>query len=145
MATTGVEYLGQGEALNDTLTSASSGQTADTVRTMARKIITQLVDDLDGTVLEAGEGETVLFSLDGTAYEIDMSSANATILRDTFARYTEAGRRVSAAQSKAQARTARSTRGETAAIREWAASNSYPVSSRGRIPENVVAAYRAAN
>ena len=38
---------------------------------MARKIVHQLVDDLDGTVLEVGSGETILFSLDGTAYEID--------------------------------------------------------------------------
>ena len=44
---------------------------------MARRIVHQLVDDLDGTVLEVGEGETVLFSLDGVAYEIDLTDDNA--------------------------------------------------------------------
>lgn len=112
---------------------------------MARKIITQLVDDIDGTTLEAEDGETMLFSLDGTAYEIDLSSANATTLRDALAPYVKAGRRVSSSQSRVQSRPARATRGETSAIREWASSNGYTVSSRGRIPENVVAAYRAAN
>ena len=37
------------------------------VTCMARRIVHQLVDDLDGTILEVGEGETVLFSLDGVA------------------------------------------------------------------------------
>ena len=45
---------------------------------MARRIVHQLVDDLDGTILEIGEGETVLFSLDGVAYEIDLTDSNAT-------------------------------------------------------------------
>lgn len=115
---------------------------------MARKIITQLVDDLDGSVLEVGEGETVLFSLDGTACEIDLSSANAATLRETFATYVNAGRRASSSRAAAPARQSRSTRSrssETAAIREWAAVNGHTVSSRGRIPETVVAAYRAAN
>ena len=47
--------------------------TADTVIDMARKIIHLLVDDLDGEVLESGDGESVMFSLDGTSYEIDLS------------------------------------------------------------------------
>lgn len=42
---------------------------------MARRIVHQLVDDLDGTVLAPREGETVLFSIDGTAYEIDLTDA----------------------------------------------------------------------
>jgi hypothetical protein len=112
---------------------------------VARKIITQLVDDIDATALDAGEGETVLFSLDGVSYEIDLSNANAVALREALSTYVQAGRRVSASQSRPQTRAARSNRGETAAIREWAAANGYAVSSRGRIPETVVAAYRAAN
>ncbi len=36
---------------------------------MARKIVHQLIDDLDGTLIDVGSGETVLFSLDGVAYE----------------------------------------------------------------------------
>ena len=48
---------------------------------MARRIVHQLVDDVDGTVLEVGEGETVLFSLDGVAYEIDVSDENGICTR----------------------------------------------------------------
>ena len=60
---------------------------------MARRIVHQLVDDLDGSVLEVGEGETVLFSLDGTAYEIDLTDANAAALREILAPYVDAARR----------------------------------------------------
>ena len=45
---------------------------------MAQKVNIVLVDDLDGT--EATE--TVTFGLDGVSYEIDLSAANATRLRD---------------------------------------------------------------
>ena len=66
---------------------------------MARRIVHQLVDDLDGSVLEVGEGETVLFSLDGTAYEIDLTDANAAALREILAPYVDAARRVSGGRS----------------------------------------------
>jgi hypothetical protein len=117
---------------------------------MAKKIIHQLVDDIDGSLLEVGEGETVLFSLDGIAYEIDLSSTNAGALRDAFAPYVDSGRRITAGRTAPAAapRRPRSRRGaanENAAIREWAESNGYAVATRGRIPENIVAAYHAAN
>ena len=63
---------------------------------MARRIVHQLVDDIDGTVLEVGSGETVLFSLDGVAYEIDLSHDNAAALRDTLATYVGHARRLGA-------------------------------------------------
>jgi hypothetical protein len=37
---------------------------------MAQKVITTLVDDLDGTEIKEGKGETILFVLDGNGYEI---------------------------------------------------------------------------
>lgn len=40
---------------------------ADMFGGMARKIVHQLVDDIDGEVLEVGSGEAVTFSLNGTA------------------------------------------------------------------------------
>ncbi len=62
---------------------------------MARRIVHQLVDDLDGTILEVGEGETVLFSLDGVAYEIDLTDDNAAALRAAVAPYVAAARSIS--------------------------------------------------
>ncbi len=69
---------------------------------MARRIVHQLVDDLDGSVLEVGQGETVLFSLDGVAYEIDLTDDNASALRASLAPYLAAARSIS---SRASART----------------------------------------
>ncbi len=48
---------------------------------MARKVVTTLVDDIDGTQIEEGQGETVPFALDGVNYEIDLSDDNAAKLR----------------------------------------------------------------
>lgn len=115
---------------------------------MARRIVHQLVDDLDDSVLEVGEGETVLFSLDGIAYEIDLSDANAAALRDAMAPYVSAARRISSARSAAPARSrARSTSSsrDLTAIREWAKANGHQVSERGRVAASVIDAYDAAH
>jgi len=58
---------------------------------MAQKVIVSLVDDLDGKKAD----ETVDFTLDGTSYQIDLSSKNATKLRGAFTSYIEAARRPS--------------------------------------------------
>ncbi|MBN9224118.1 MAG: hypothetical protein ABS63_03660 [Microbacterium sp. SCN 70-27] len=118
---------------------------------MARRIVHQLVDDLDGTVLEVGSGETVLFSLDGTAYEIDLTDAHAAALRDTLAPYVAAGRSVSARPARGSASGSSSRTQKRAGqrdytpVREWAARNGYTVSERGRVPASVLEAYDAAH
>ncbi|MGN8026567.1 histone-like nucleoid-structuring protein Lsr2 [Microbacterium sp. 22242] len=114
---------------------------------MARKIVHQLVDDIDGTVLEVGEGETVHFSLDGSAFEIDLTGAHAAELREALAPYVSAGRRTQRTGNGRPAASAkRANRNpETASIRAWAGENGYKLSERGRIPAEVIDAYRAAN
>jgi hypothetical protein len=116
---------------------------------MARRIVHQLVDDLDGTVLEVGEGETVLFSLDGVAYEIDVTDGNAAALRETLAPYIAAGRSISSARATSTAPSGRKRRRtgqqDYSAIREWAKANGYQVSERGRVPASVLEAYDAAH
>ena len=58
---------------------------------MAKETITRLIDDLDG-----GEAaETVTFGLDGHSYEIDLSTKNATKLRNALAAFVENGSRTS--------------------------------------------------
>ncbi|WP_142392668.1 Lsr2 family protein [Mycobacterium sp. 3519A] len=44
---------------------------------MAERMVRQLVDDLDGTAIDDGSGERVVFSVRGATYQIDLSSANA--------------------------------------------------------------------
>ena len=130
---------------------------------MARRIVHQLVDDLDGTVLEIGEGETVLFSLDGTAYEIDLTDENAALLRGALAPYIAAARSISARSGQAATRgrgvggaagnaggggarkQKRAGQRDYAPVREWAALNGYTLSERGRVPAAVLEAYDAAH
>ncbi|MGM7668323.1 histone-like nucleoid-structuring protein Lsr2 [Microbacterium sp. A93] len=112
---------------------------------MARRIVHQLVDDIDGTILGIGEGETVLFSLNSTAYEIDLTSENADALREALEPYISAARRASAPTSRGTGRKRTAASPETAVIREWANAHGHSVSERGRIPQAVVEAYRAAH
>ena len=69
-----------------------------------KKQITQLVDDLDGSVIEQG-GETIRFSLEGRSYEIDLSAANAERMRDAFAPYIRAGRGVGGSSRSGRSRS----------------------------------------
>ena len=115
---------------------------------MARRIVHQLVDDLDGSILEIGEGETVLFSLDGVAYEIDLTERNATALREALAPYVSAARSISSsrgASSEASRKRRRPGQQDYSAIRAWAKDNGFHVSERGRVPASVVEAYDAAH
>lgn len=113
---------------------------------MARRIVHQIVDDLDGTILEAGAGETVSFSLDGVAYEIDLTEAHAGALRDVLAPYIDAGRSISSPRSATPTGNKRRRTGQTdyAPVREWAKANGYSVSERGRVPAAILEAYEAA-
>lgn len=105
---------------------------------MAQKVKIILIDDLDG-----GEAdETVRFGLDGTQYEIDLSSAHAEELRGALSSYVTAARRESQPKQRQSAPAARNQ--EAAQIREWAKANGYNVSSRGRVNSEIIEAYRAA-
>jgi len=64
---------------------------------MAQKIQTFFIDDLDGSEAEG----IVLFGLDGTQYEIDLSTNHAKELRTALARYIAAGRRVTGTARRA--------------------------------------------
>lgn len=114
---------------------------------MARRIIHQLVDDLDGSLLESGEGETLHFSLNNAAYEIDLNATHAQELRDALAPYIAAGRRASASGGGRTSAPRRRSSGasESAAIREWAKAQGLSVSERGRVSAEVRDAYRAAH
>ena len=130
---------------NNTRVGIARGRNAN-VLDMARKIVHQLVDDIDGTVLEPGEGETVLFAVDGKSYEIDLTEANAAALRDALAPYIAAGRRAGgSATTSAPRQRRRGGQKDYGPVREWAKANGYTVSERGRVPAAVLEAYEAAN
>lgn len=112
---------------------------------MAKKHITQVIDDLDGSVLD--NGTTVRFSLDGRAYEIDLSDANAQKLRDAFAPFISAGRSLGSPVSSGR-RTSRSrpdSGRDLADVRSWAEKNGHAINNRGRISTSILEAYDAAH
>lgn len=114
---------------------------------MAVKTTTILVDDIDGTEIEPGKGETVRFALDGTQYEIDVTSANAAALRDALSVYVGKARKAGSVSGGSRGRRGRkgSPASDTAAAREWLRSRGHEVGDRGRIPANLLEEYRRAN
>lgn len=104
---------------------------------MARKVQYLLVDDMDGGEAE----ETVSFSLDGVAYEIDLSKKNAQAMRDSLAKYVGAARRTGGRRSRGGRGGRGRSGGETAAIREWAREQGMKISDRGRIPADIIDKY----
>jgi hypothetical protein len=108
---------------------------------MAQKVQVTLVDDLDGGQAQ----ETVAFALDGSAYEIDLSAKNAQNLRDGFAAYVGAARKVARPGKRVRPGGGAATvdREQSQAIREWAKKKGLKVSERGRIPTEVSEQYHA--
>ncbi len=113
---------------------------------MAKKVTVTLVDDFDG---EGAADETVEFAVDGVTYEIDLSAKNAKALRSDLKKWVEAGRRVGGRRrgrsggGPGRGRAA-IDREQSAAIRDWARRNGHNVSTRGRIPADVIDAFHAA-
>ncbi|OLL70444.1 Histone protein Lsr2 [Pseudonocardia sp. Ae168_Ps1] len=110
---------------------------------MARIEHVTLVDDVDGGTAD----ETVEFTADNVAYEIDLSRSNATALREALAPYISAARRTTSDQTLVRrprsATSSMSTeqRQRNNAIRTWVRNNGYTVAERGRISVDVVTAY----
>ncbi|MDN5750439.1 MAG: Lsr2 family protein [Pseudonocardia sp.] len=109
---------------------------------MAKQTTVTLIDDLDGSEAD----EQVEFAIDGKGYEIDLSSANVSRLRDALAPYVSAARRTSGRRGSSSSATSAPSRAGTdreqnQAIREWAQQQGMKISERGRIPSNVLEAY----
>jgi Lsr2 len=105
---------------------------------MARRTVFTLEDDLDGSPAD----ETLRFGVDGSQYEIDLSSKNAAKLHKLLAPFVERARKAGSSAHR-PARTAASRR-RSRDIREWARAQGIELSDRGRIPSSVVDKYEAA-
>jgi hypothetical protein len=110
---------------------------------MAQKVQVLLVDDVDDSTAD----ETVTFALDGVTYEIDLTSARASELRDSFATWVGHARKVGgrSASARPAARRASRSSSDASAIRDWAKEQGLTVSERGRISAEVRQAYDAAH
>ncbi|AND17200.1 histone-like nucleoid-structuring protein Lsr2 [Rathayibacter tritici] len=111
---------------------------------MAQKVT--LVDDIDGSLID-DDGGTIRFSIDGSNYEIDLSADNTSKLHKALDKFVLNSRKVRAASLAAPSSGAarKSDPERLRAVREWANANGYRVSSRGRIPQEVMDAFDAAN
>lgn len=106
---------------------------------MVQRVQTILQDDLDG----GKANETVSFSFDGVAYEIDLSSKNAKKMRDACAPFVESARRVGARRRRTGSKAASIRSVSAAEIRAWARQKGWDISERGRIATEVRDAYAA--
>lgn len=109
---------------------------------MAQRVVVELSSDLSGDAAQ----ETVSFSLDGITYEIDLTTSEASDLRDSFASYVNNGRKVGRKTPAARAgrRASGGSDYDASAVRAWASSKGIEVSERGRISKEVLAQYRDA-
>ena len=106
---------------------------------MAQKITVALEDDLDGGPAD----QTVRFALDGTEYEIDLSTRDATAFRERLAPFTQRARKADRGPRSRPGRSA-SSRERSGDIRAWARDQGIEVSDRGRIPASVIEQYHEA-
>lgn len=125
-------------------------------RTVAKKVLTQLVDDIDGTVIDDETGESIEFSVNGVDYLVDLKAKNAKEFHRTIGYYIEHATRVGGRKRKTSLTPALSlttstgtaaTRdpAQTRAVRQWAADNGYDINDRGRIPASIEEAFAAAH
>jgi len=115
---------------------------------MAQKVTVSMIDDLDGS--EAVE--TIPLGLDGTSYEIDLSSDNAGKLRNSLAEYVAAARKLTGIGARPRAKAASGTGSgpgsdytakQRKEIREWCLTHGARMGERGRLPEWAYEAWKA--
>ncbi|MHA7179492.1 histone-like nucleoid-structuring protein Lsr2 [Arthrobacter sp. MDB2-24] len=116
---------------------------------MAQRVQVQLVDDLNGEEAQ----ETVRFGIDGTDYEIDLTTDNAQALRTALAEYVGRARKAKTDRrnqggqqaSSNSTSSSRVKRENTQQIRQWAQDNGHNPSARGRITQSIIDAYNEAH
>ena len=113
---------------------------------MAQKVIREFIDDIDGSAAE----RTFTFAVDGTDYEIDLSTQNIKEFHEAVAGFVESARKVKAsgggrrAPKTSTSGTGRS-REQTQAVREWARQQGHSINDRGRIPASIQQAFDQAH
>ena len=111
---------------------------------MAQRTQIVLIDDLDGTEIKDGEAQSIAFSWSGVDFSIDLSKANAEKFEKAIGPYLEKAQRVGGRRGRPVGSSPSTELVDTRAVRAWAASNGIELSSRGRVPADVVEKYRAA-
>ena len=115
---------------------------------MAQKVITEFIDDIDGSAAE----RTFTFAVDGINYEIDLSAENIAEFNSAIGGFVESARKITGSRSNTGRRTrsagadgGRQPREQTRAVREWARQHGHHISNRGRIPASIQQAFDQAH
>ena len=113
---------------------------------MAQKVITEFIDDIDGSSAE----RTFTFAVDGTHYEIDLSAENIAEFKSAIGGFIESARKIKSSSNGRRSRSAgsdsaRQSREQTRAVREWARHHGHNISKRGRIPSSIQQAFDQAH
>lgn len=104
---------------------------------MARREVVELTDDLD----QSPASQTIHFGVGGVEYEIDLSEKNAKKFTAALAPYIENGRRVGGRKRAAGGRAVSGAGVDPKVVRQWANEQGIEISSRGRIPGEIVDRY----
>ena len=114
-----------------------------TLRVMAKKIVVEYIDDLDGTTIADDQVQTVEWSWRGVDYVIDTSATNLDKIENGKILFTTVltnstrigGRRRSPVHTRRTPgpQGAAADAQERALIRDWAREHGYNVGIRGRI------------
>lgn len=114
---------------------------------MAKRTV--LVDDMDGKVIDEGDGETIRLTYRGNTYELDLNNKNLEALDKALQKYLDRGTRLTDKASSSRRGVGRGSRTsggpDTKVVREWAQANGLEVSARGRISALVMEQYEASN
>ncbi|WP_331765069.1 histone-like nucleoid-structuring protein Lsr2 [Nocardia sp. NBC_01388] len=113
---------------------------------ITEKVVVDMNDDLTGDSIPQGGGRTVRFGFGTpeqfTTYDLELSTANEKELEDFLSRYKAAGRIVKPDTAKTAGRTNSTADSE---IRKWARSKGLDVPARGKISDEIRAAYKTRN
>ncbi len=120
---------------------------------MAKRTIEILTDDLDGTEIADGEGQTLRFAVGTATYELDLRQQNIDEFYNVLTPYMEKARKVAGrAPSTSPSTPATGTRAATRpdreqlqAAREWLRSQGHQVSDRGRIKADLMELYSSSH
>jgi hypothetical protein len=107
---------------------------------MAQQIQTLFIDDIDGGPAEG----TVRFGLDGTDYEIDLSTEHSEELHKVLAGYVTHARKAAGAARRGPRGRRDDSALDTRKVREWAKAEGIDIKERGRVPAEVIEKYKAA-
>jgi len=104
---------------------------------VARREVVELTDDLD----QSPASQTIHFGVEGVEYEIDLSEKNAKKFAAALAPYIGRGRRIGGRKRVAGGRGGSSAGVDPKVVRQWASEQGIEISTRGRIPGDIVDRY----